>query len=264
MKLIRYILRMIGFFSTLIIGTIIALLIGWIPVGSNGARLAQKIAAQMSKMALAILDVKITVDRPDLLRQHSGFIFSNHSSYMDIMVMMATEPVRFVAKSEVRRMLFIGRLAWTIGCIFVKREKKQSRQAARSTLGRLDSYKPAVVLFPEGTTAPIGQLLPYRKGAFEIAKEAGINYLPVSIVYSNLTLIDWRSVPFSQALWNIMSRNSTLHANLYVHDPVTPTPDDDAQALCDQTRQEMLHVLTTKGNYRPETSEEPAYALQSV
>jgi len=42
---------------------------------------------------------------------------------MDIVVMMAFEPVRFVAKNEVRRMLCIGRLAWSIGCIFVKREK---------------------------------------------------------------------------------------------------------------------------------------------
>jgi len=58
MKLIRYIVRLTAFFLTLSIGTIIALLLGWIPAGSNGARLAQKIAAQMARMALAIVDVK--------------------------------------------------------------------------------------------------------------------------------------------------------------------------------------------------------------
>ncbi|MEM8862600.1 MAG: lysophospholipid acyltransferase family protein, partial [Chloroflexota bacterium] len=228
---------------------------------TNGARLAQRIAAQMSRMALAIIDAKTNVDRPELLRNHAGFVFSNHTSYMDIVVMMGFEPVRFVAKNEVRRMLFIGRLAWSIGCIFVKREKKQSRQAARSTLGQLDSYKPAVVLYPEGRTAPIGKLLPYRKGAFEIAQDAGISYLPVSIVYSHPNLVDWRSVPFGRALWNIMSRDETLYVNLYVHDPVIPQPTDDAEQLCQATRAEMLHTLTTKGNYQ---SEEPALALQPV
>ena len=261
MKLVRYVLRLTAFFLTLSIGTIIVLLIGWIPIDEKGRRLAQSIVAQMARMALAIVDVKTTVDRPELLRHHAGFIFSNHTSYMDTVIMMAFEPVRFVAKNEVRRMLFVGRLAWMIGCIFVKREKKQSRQAARSTLGQLDSYKPAVVLYPEGRTAPIGQLLPYRKGAFEIAQDAGISYLPVSVVYSHPNLVDWRSVPFRQALWNIMSREYTLHANMYVHDPVTPLPEDDPDELCQATRAEMLHVLTTKGNYQPE---EPALELQPV
>lgn len=264
MKLIRYIVRTTGFLLTLSIGTVIVLLIGWIKSGGDGKRIGPKIVSLMARMALKIVGVTTTVDRPELLRNHSGFIFSNHTSYMDIVVMMGFEPVRYVAKNEIKRMFFVGRLAWAIGCVFVKREKKESRQAARSTLGQLKSYKPAIVLYPEGRTAPIGKLQPFRKGAFEIAQEAGISYLPVSMIYSHPHLVDWRSVPFFTALWNIMSRDYTLVARMVVHDPVTPTAEDDPAELCDATRSEMLHILSTEGNYESEPSNGAAISKQPV
>ena len=264
MGIIRYIYRLTGFLLTLSIGTVIVLLIGWIKTGDDGAKLGPKIVSRMAGIALWLVDVRTTVDRPELLRNHSGFVFSNHTSYMDIVVMMAFEPVRYVAKNEIKRMFFVGLLARAIGCVFVKREKKASRQAARSTLGKLDSYKPAVVLYPEGRTAPVGVLKPFRKGAFEIAQEAGISYLPVSMIYSHPHLVDWRSVPFFTALWNIMSRDYTLEAKMLVHDPVTPTADDDPAELCEATRADMLHILSTKGNYQPDTEEEKAVQPQTV
>lgn len=264
MGIIRYIYRLTGFLLTLSIGTVIVLLIGWIQTGDDGVRLGPKIVSRMARIALWLVDVKMTADRPELLRNHSGFIFSNHTSYMDVVVMMAFEPVRYVAKNEIKRMFFVGRLAWAIGCVFVKREKKESRQAARSALGELDSYKPAVVLYPEGRTAPVGILKPFRKGAFEIAQDAGISYLPVSMIYSHPHLVDWRSVPFFTALWNIMSRNYTLEAKMIVHDPVTPAADDDPAQLCDATRAEMLHILSTEGNYQPETEQGPAVQPETV
>ena len=72
------------------------------------------------------------------------------------------------------------------------------------------------------------------------------------MVYSHPNLVDWRSVSFFQALWNILSRDYKLTATMYVHDPVTPLATDDAVDLTERTRAEMLHTLTTKGNYQPE------------
>lgn len=255
MKLVRFLYRQIGFLLLLAIGTPIVLLVGWVQTSDDGIRWGPKIVSWMASTLLKLVDVHITVDRPELLRNHEGFIFSNHTSYMDVVVMMAFNPVRYVGKNEIRRMFFIGRLAWAIGCVFVKREKKASRSAARSTLATLGNYKPAVVLYPEGKTAPIGKLMPFRKGAFEIAQAAGVSYLPVSLLYSHPTLVDWRSVSFWQALWNIFSRNYPLDVTLYVHDPVRPAPNDDIVELMGNTRAEMLHVLTTKGNYQPENLE---------
>lgn len=264
MRLIRFLYRQIGFLLLLMFGTPVVLTVGWFGTGADRVRLGPKIVSWMASALLKLVDVEIIVDRPELLRNHAGFIFSNHTSYMDTVVMMAFNPVRYVAKNEVRRMFFIGRLAWAIDCVFVKRENKDSRSAARSTLTQLDSYKPAIVLYPEGRTAPIGKLMPFRKGAFEIAQAAGISYLPVSMIYSHPHLVDWRSVSFFQALWNILSRDYTLTATMYVHDPVTPTPADDAAELTAQTRAEMLHTLTTKGNYQPEAQSEKAEQKQTV
>lgn len=257
MKLIRFAYRQIGFLLLLAIGTPVVLLVGWVETGSDGVRWGPKIVSWMSATLLKLVDVEVKVDRPELLRGHEGFIFSNHTSYMDVVVMMAFYPVRYVGKNEIRRMFFVGRLAWAIGCIFVKRENKDSRAAVRSTLVELDSYKPAVVLYPEGRTAPIGKLMPFRKGAFEIAQDAGVPYLPVSMIYSDPHLVDWRSVSFFRAIWNIFSRDTKLAANMLVHDPVLPLPTDDIDELVRQTRAEMLETLTTKGNYQHEADLEP-------
>src|SRR5690606_16401682 len=113
-------------------------------------------------------------------RPLNGFVFPNHSTYLDILMMTHLIPMRFVAKQEVKRYPFVGPLAKAIGCVFVKRESKASRAQARVTLGKAERFPP-IVLFPEGKTGSGETLQTFRQGAFEIAVAHEIPFLPCVI-----------------------------------------------------------------------------------
>lgn len=229
------------------------LLVGWTPYKINGIGLGPWIVHTIAAIYTAALRLDVRVNRPQLLRDHAGFLFPNHTTYLDILVIIGIVPVRFVAKAEIRRWPFIGWLAANIGCVFVKRENRDSRQATRHALAEIDR-RPPVVLFPEGRTAPINQLLPFRKGAFEIAHAHQVSFLPLAIMYSDQAIIDWKSRSVAKAWWEMLSRGGKITVEVDVIDPVTPHPEDDPAVLMADTRHQMLEVLVEKGGYQPESN----------
>ena len=61
-------------------------------------------------------------------QRHTAPLFvCNHVSYLDIIVLAAARPVRFVAKSEVRSWPWFGWLAQCAGTLFIKRDRKSTR-----------------------------------------------------------------------------------------------------------------------------------------
>jgi 1-acyl-sn-glycerol-3-phosphate acyltransferase len=112
-----------------------------------------------------------------------GLWVANHISWLDIFVINAAFPSRFVAKSDVRQWPLIGALCAAAGTIFLNRSKPR---ALRSTMGTLvaalvDGER--VVVFPEGTSAAQGGLLPFRTNLFEAAIEAQVPVQPLALSY---------------------------------------------------------------------------------
>jgi 1-acyl-sn-glycerol-3-phosphate acyltransferase len=98
-------------------------------------------------------------------------IVSNHISYVDGFCMAAEINMpRILAMTSVRNMPVVGKLASDIDCIFVDRDKKDSRRAAMDAINaHVDAWIPgsrAVLLFPEGTCSNGESLFPFSKGAF--------------------------------------------------------------------------------------------------
>lgn len=106
----------------------------------------------------------------------------NHSSMWDIMV-LATLPFRFkwISKKEVKRLPLFGYAMNAMGCYFVSRDK--SGKDLNIMKGVEDGLRNgvSVVIFPEGTRTRTGELLPFKKGAFRTAQNAGVPLLPVAI-----------------------------------------------------------------------------------
>ncbi len=113
----------------------------------------------------------------------AGLLVSNHLSYLDIMLYAAVRPLRFVAKSEVRRWPLVGILASLGGTIFVEREHSlQVGQAARQIEQSLREGVP-VLLFPEGTSSDGSSVLPFRSPLFDPAIRAGACVTAAAIRY---------------------------------------------------------------------------------
>ena len=87
---------------------------------------------------------------------------------------------RWVSKQEVFRMPYIGPMLWMHGDIAIKRGRatesmKKVINDGKMWLGRGVS----VAIFPEGTRSKDGEIQRFKGGAFALAKEAGVEILPV-------------------------------------------------------------------------------------
>lgn len=105
---------------------------------------------------------------------------ANHVSWLDIAVLGQLVDAPFVAKSEVAEWPIIGPLARRYGCWFIDRQRRTSLAGHQHAI---DQHRP-VILFPEGTTGPGPQLLPFHSSLFAIAAGLlGEPIQPIAIVY---------------------------------------------------------------------------------
>ncbi len=124
-------------------------------------------------------------------------IASNHQSWYDVFAIAAHMPgaFKFVAKKELARIPFFGWGWRAAGHISIDRSDTQaairSLEKAGETMRRLHAK---VIIFPEGTRSPSGQLLPFKKGAFMLALHTGIEVVPAGITGGRTILRkgDWR------------------------------------------------------------------------
>jgi lyso-ornithine lipid O-acyltransferase len=94
---------------------------------------------------------------------------ANHRSYIDIPALLACAPVTFLAKDEISRWPVLGRAARCAGTMFVKREARASRGAARASIAEQLSLGRSVAVFPEGTTTAGPGLTTLKPGSFDVA-----------------------------------------------------------------------------------------------
>ena len=120
-----------------------------------------------------------------LALDHPQIIASNHQSWFDVFALAAIIPkrYRFIAKEELRRIPLFG-LAWeSAGHISIDRKDRAKAIRALDTAAELmRADHSAIVIFPEGTRSPTGQLLPFKKGAFMMALRTGIEILPAACI----------------------------------------------------------------------------------
>lgn len=109
---------------------------------------------------------------------------ANHVSWLDICVIVACEPTRFVAKSEVRHWPVAGWLADAAGTFFIRRGKGGSGALLKQLTPHL-AHGGSVVMFPEGTTTDGRNLREFHPRLFAAAINARCRVQPIAIRYDN-------------------------------------------------------------------------------
>lgn len=109
-------------------------------------------------------------------------IVANHTSTLDafIMALLADRDFRGIIKSSLFYYPIFGPLFWFGGFIGVNRHVPGSRNAARQKTLALLKEGVSVLYFPEGTRSA-GPMLPFQRGAFKTAIEAGVPILPITL-----------------------------------------------------------------------------------
>ena len=123
---------------------------------------------------------------PGAVADRPAIYVMNHQSSLDIPAAFAVLPVdlRFIAKHTLRKVPFLGwYMSWT-GMVFV--DRSNSTQAVGTLNAAADRVRGGISLlaYPEGTRSRDGSILPFKKGPFVLALQAGVPIVPMAIAGS--------------------------------------------------------------------------------
>jgi 1-acyl-sn-glycerol-3-phosphate acyltransferase len=110
-------------------------------------------------------------------------LVANHVSYLDPVVIASLVRCAPIAKSEVMHWPAMGEIARRVGVLFVKRGCPHSGARVLREGLRALAQGVYILIFPEGTTTVGDGALPFQRGAFGLAKLAGVPVVPVAVKY---------------------------------------------------------------------------------
>ncbi len=166
-----------------------------------------------------------------------SLLISNHVSWLDILALGGSTGCAFVSKDELGHG-FIHWLADQNGTVYVRRShRKGARDQAVAIAAALERDKP-VALFPEGTTGPGTQLLPFRSTLLEAANFAAkdVQIRPVAVDYGPAAgEVGWHEEPGKANILRLVGRRATLPVTVRVLPPLDRSRDrkqlaEDARA----------------------------------
>jgi len=143
-----------------------------------------RITGWWARKLLRILNIVLSVHgaRPaEEARNH--IIAANHVSWVDIFVISAAHPARFVAKSEIRDWPIAGWLCDKAGTIFIRRTRRSDTAKINDVMHAVLAEGSTIGFFPEGTTTSGDRLLKFHTSLFEPAVINAATVSPVALRY---------------------------------------------------------------------------------
>jgi 1-acyl-sn-glycerol-3-phosphate acyltransferase len=122
----------------------------------------------------------IDPDRPQIL-------VANHVSWFDVPALAGHLPgkYRFVAKQELTKVPLFGPAWQAAGHIAIDRfDRSKAIDSLAEARRKLEQDRPTVVMFAEGTRSKTGELRPFKKGAFILSIQTGVEVVPAAILGS--------------------------------------------------------------------------------
>ena len=133
---------------------------------------------------LRLSGMKVRVRGLKLLDPKQTYLFvSNHHSYLDTVTLFryTGRRIGMIAKKELLKVPILGRGMGYVNVMAIDRSNHE--RALRTMRAAVERIRSGVSfgVFAEGTRAGPGQMLPFKKGGFRMAIEAGVPIAPVAI-----------------------------------------------------------------------------------
>ncbi|MEH1168589.1 lysophospholipid acyltransferase family protein [Micromonospora sp. CPCC 205539] len=124
------------------------------------------------------------------LPRRRALLVANHTSWLDILAVLAVAPTRMVAKREVRSWPLVGLMAAAGGTVFVDRDRPRALPATVRRVADALRAGRSVAVFPEGTTWCAGDDAAgcrpgggFRPAMFQAAIDTGSPVVPLRLTY---------------------------------------------------------------------------------
>jgi 1-acyl-sn-glycerol-3-phosphate acyltransferase len=158
-------------------------------------------------------------------------LVSNHESLGDILVLFGLfRPFKWVSKAENFRLPFIG---WNMRLNRYVPLVRGDRESVTRMMAQCEAWLQRgvpVLLFPEGTRSPDGQVRAFKDGAFSLAVKTRLPVIPMVLTGTARTLPKHGLVLEARA-----------RCRVRVLPPVDPTPfGEDVAALREHVRQLII------------------------
>tara|TARA_R110001592_G_scaffold322098_1_gene600957 strand:- start:4681 stop:5406 length:726 start_codon:yes stop_codon:yes gene_type:complete len=148
---------------------------------------------------LKLLGIKMTVEgKEHLQNMQPSIVIANHQDNLDLFIHGGVIPKRTVSvgKKSLRYLPLFGQVYWLSGNIMIDRKKsKDSINTMTETTEALKHNSTSIWVFAEGTRNKGNNLLPFKKGAFHMAKQADAPILPIcaSAYPKHINLKKWKA-----------------------------------------------------------------------
>lgn len=136
-----------------------------------------------ARVGLALNLVKVTVSGSEHLPDEPVIFMCNHQSSFDILALLAAMPrqIHWIAKKELFDIPVFGPSMRRGGYIPLDRGDGRKALQSMDEAAAMIHQGRSIVLFPEGTRTPDGNLLPFKRGGFILARKADVPVIPVTI-----------------------------------------------------------------------------------
>lgn len=184
----RSIIALVGIILYTLVFGLLAILAGIFSRGNLIQHLCTKVWVWL---ILKTAGVKVKVKGLENIPKNSACVLmSNHQSHFDVVSLFSVIPLRiyFLAKKELLKIPVFGWAMFLIGHIFIDRSDRESAFKSIDQAAKKVKNGKNVMVFPEGTRSPDGELLPFKKGGFVLAIKSGVPVLPIGIYGSNKIL----------------------------------------------------------------------------
>jgi len=170
-------------------------------------------ARMWTKSMLLFAGVRLKVYGIEKVKKGQPYIFmSNHQSNFDVFSIFSifNRTVRFIAKKELFNIPIFGWALYLSGTVRVDRSNR--KKAIESIRTAFEKYKERVslIIFPEGTRSPDGNIQDFKMGGFVMSIDTGLPIVPISVTGTR-SILPKNSYKLKPGI-----------VKIYISDPVDP------------------------------------------
>jgi 1-acyl-sn-glycerol-3-phosphate acyltransferase len=204
-----------------------------------------QIVGWWSVSLLSQLGIRVTVNGAP--QPGPVLLASNHISWIDILVINAVQPARFVSKADVRAWPLLG---WVVACggtLFIERERKRDALRVVHQVAAALTAGDTIAMFPEGTTGDGRSLLPFHANLLQAAVATSSPVQGIALRYSDAAgersqAVVWiGDMTLAASLWTV-AMTDRLHAHVALL-PVDAAAEGDRRALAERLRSRIAQAI---------------------